>query len=168
MVERPKDKKLKDALATYMKERLVPLIMADISAPEAFRLRTLLYALLDAVAPYSDPWVSIEALMTRLNDPSDALRKLTLEEILVDCTDANIIENHRAIPTGTQKFTWTESVNKVWSCSMPYGVAKIHPPDKGVDKYILMVSPADMSHESYNYKSDNLRSLMTIFENRCL
>jgi len=164
----PKNAKLKDALATYMKATLVPAISSEISAPEAFRLRTLLYALLDAGAPYSDPWFAMESVMMNLTDPADSLRRLALEQIMVDCTEANVIETHKIIPSGSIKFSWFESAHKVWSCTTSYGTAKIHPPGNGVVKHILLVTPSDPKTPKYDFLSDDIRTLMNIFENRCL
>ncbi len=165
MEERPKDRKLRDALVTYIKEHLLILIMADMSAPESFRLRRLLDMLLGAVAPYSDPWVAMETVMMNLTGLTDELTRLALEQILVNCSEANVVESCRMTPTGETKFVWTKSVNEVWGCNTLYGTARIHPPEPLTDKYILTIDPSKMDEEPVTFKSEDLRNLMTVFEN---
>ena len=168
MEERPKDRKLRDALVTYIKEHLLILIMADMSAPESFRLRRLLDMLLTAVAPYSDPWVAMETVMMNLTGLTDELTKLALEQILVNCSEANVVESCRMIPTGEMKFVWTKSADEAWECNTLYGTARIHPREYSSDKYILAIDPSEKDKEPSTFKSKDLRELMTVFENRHL
>jgi hypothetical protein len=165
------DKRLREALSTFVTERLIPRIVPEISAPEAFRLKKLIGSLMVAIAPYSDPWVAMEIAIRDLDGESQLLDILVLKNIVDNASEVRSTTYHlRIVGKAHVRFKWTESkLEGIWACNIAgYGTARIHP-EKGEWAWKLIVNlDKGSGHLDTSVDNNDLEKLMTHFEDEAI
>ena len=172
MIEDTKDRRLRESLSTFVTERLIPRIVPEISAPESFRLKKLMGSLMVAIAPYSDPWSALEAVVQGMDEEAQMIDIAELKRISEACSGIRkTLYNLRHVGGNVQmKFKWTESTTEgIWACNvMGFGTARIHPGEGEWNWKLIINLDKGSGHLDNSMSGNHLETLMEYFENEAI